>query len=115
MDLELCHNNLDEMIRSRGYERFISDRLGNGLFLSNPERADRLYDDAENGSDGSLHSEIIQDWRDYLDTLSIFDPDCDEVKKDSQLTQEEYNSILADINDCEAWHERNGSLYQEVG
>jgi hypothetical protein len=108
--------NLDEMIRTKGFESFISDRLGTDLFLHDPDRANRLYEAAENGADGSLHSEVIQDWRDYLDTFSIFDPDYDEGKKDhSQLTQEEYDSILAEIDACEAWHEKNGSLYQEIG
>lgn len=92
---------LDELTRSRGFESFISDRLGNQLFIDDPERAARIYKYAASGSDGSTHAEHIQDWRDYLDLLDL----PDETKE----------AITAEIDKCEAWHEAAGTLNKVIG
>jgi hypothetical protein len=95
---------LKDMYNSDGFMMFDSDRRGNDMFINDPDRADRCYKAAENGSDGSYHAEIIQDWRDYLEILEQDEliPDYIAVKIDNE------------INDCEQWHEQNGSLWQEL-
>jgi hypothetical protein len=105
--------NLDDLIRSDGFQAFDSDRRGNQMFLDDPERADRCYDAAENGSDGSTHAEIIQDWRDYLGTLKVIDPEFPEENGD--ITEEICNTIISEIDTCEEWHAKNGSLHEQLG
>ena len=105
--------SLDDLTRSREFDDFRADLMGNDLFINDPERADRIHEASENGADGSFHAEVIQDFRDFLNTLSIIDPEDDQPAGD--ITEEVYDSIVAEIDACEAWHEKNGSLWQEVG
>lgn len=107
------YTSLEDLYRSVEFDEFRADLLGNDLFINDPERAERIAKAAEDGGDGSFHAEIIQDWRDFLNTLSIIDPDDDEPAGD--ITEEVHDSIVAEIDACEAWHEKNGSLWQEVG
>lgn len=106
---------LKDLYSSQGFEDFISDKLGNDLFISDPERAERIHAAAENGADGSTHAEVIEDWREYLGTFQEFDPEFDDECTDSMLPADVRESISAEIDACEAWHEKNGSLYQEIG
>lgn len=110
---------LDEMIRSREYDDYIGDKLGNMLYLDDPDRADRRDKASENGAEGSTHAEIIQDWRDFLATLSEFDPEFhdqeDLENHDFDITKEQGEAIGKEIDDCEEWHRNNGSLDQEIG
>jgi hypothetical protein len=105
--------NLDDLIRSEGFQSFDSDRRGNDMFINDPKRAERCYDAAENGSDGSTHAEIIQDWRDYLDTLKVIDPEF--LEEGGDITQAVYDAISAEIDSCEAWHIEHGSIDQQLG
>ncbi len=75
-------------------------------------RAERCYDAAENGSDGSTHREIIQDWRDYLGTLKVIDPEFPEETGD--ITEEICNTIISEIDACEAWHIEHGSIDEQL-
>jgi hypothetical protein len=102
---------LRDLYSSQGYEYFISDRLGNDLFINDPERADRIHEASKDGADGSTHYETINDWRDYLKTLKAIDPDWPEDGGD--ITDEAYTAIEAEIDACEQWHERNGSLHSQ--
>lgn len=108
------YTSLDDLIQSREFNDFQADLLGNDLFINDPERADRIHEASENGADGSYHAEVIQDFRDFLNTLPIIDEEDDEPNT-GVITEAVYNSILAEIDACEAWHEKNGSLWQEVG
>lgn len=65
---------LSAMYQSRDFNMFIGNKLGN-----DSERAERIQEYAENGCNGSMHSEIIEDWRDYLSTLKVFEPGVDEI------------------------------------
>lgn len=92
---------LEDLYRSDEYDRFIGDRLGNDLFINDPDRADRCHRAARDGADGSYHAEVIEDWRAFLDTL--------------ELPERVKDRINAEIDECEAWHDANGSLYTEIG
>ena len=108
--------NLDEMIRSREYEGYISDRLGNDLFINDPERAERIQVAASYGSDGSMHSEIIDDWRDFLSLQDIFyNDEVEDFNKKEFISKENHDKIAAEIDACEKFHEAAGTLYKEVG
>ena len=92
---------LDELIRSRGFETFLDRKTGNDMYLSDPERRTRMDEASVDGMEGSLHCEIIQDWEEYLATLTV-----------SARTRK---SIQAEIETIRKWHRYNGSLYKQVG
>jgi hypothetical protein len=105
-------NSLSEMYGSREYAAYISEKLGNALFINDPERAERIAEYAEDGINGSTHRETIGDWQEFLDSLKIFDPDYEEIEDIAKydLTKETYNSIQEEIIACEQWHVENGSI-----
>ncbi len=86
---------LGDVIRSREFNSYAND-----LFLSDSDRADRIWDAAEDGGDGSTHAEVIEDWRDFLDTV--------------RLPWRVLARIVAEIDDCEKWHYDNGSLHHQI-
>lgn len=92
---------LDDLIRSRGFETFLDSKTGNNMYLSDPERRTRMDEASVDGMEGSLHCEIIQDWEEYLATLTV-----------SARTRK---SIQAEIDATRKWHSDNGSLYKQVG
>jgi len=114
MPIKYKFENLSDMIRSTEYEHFESDRLGNGLFISNLNRAERIHEYAENGSNGSTHEEIIDDWKDFLNNLSIqFRDDIDE---DTQydISEDTFDLIEKEIEECREWHRLKGSIEQII-
>ena len=98
-----CGWRLQELLDSDEYDRWRGDRLGNSLFIHEPERASRIYDYAETGSDGSKHCEVIEDWRQCLS-------DCFD-----ELSEFALHVINAEIDKCEQWHIDNGSYEQIIG
>ena len=109
------YTTLEEMYQAEDYQAYISDKLGNDLFINDPERADRLYKAAENGSDGSTHAETIDDWQEFLGELYVYTGfDCDEDQEKADITQATYDAIQAEIDACYLWHDKNGSLYESA-
>jgi len=94
--------NLSEMLNTEDWQNYESDTLGNDLFISDPDRADRIHEAAKEGCDGSTHGEHIQDWRDYVN-------DCLEAPESVK------EAILKEIQETEDWHEENKSLDTEIG
>ena len=92
-------------------------------WLSDADRMQRIHDAAENGGDGSTHAEYISDWREALTEFTreasrdAWRLDIDQVEIDALDAEIEAaeESISAEIDACETWHEANGSLYQEIG
>lgn len=83
-------------------------------WINDPERMERCNDAAENGSDGSTHAEVIQDWREFLSNL---ERDTRHTLEDDEQEQLEalVESITAEIDACEAYHESAGTLHSEIG
>ena len=79
------------------------------LYLSDPERAERMDSAAENGADGSTHQEVIDDWR---KAFSYFVRD---RKGHHNLPERFIAAVEAYFDKTELWHELNGSLNQEIG
>lgn len=105
---------IDELLTCPDYAAFAADKLGNDLFINDPERADRIAQAAEHGGDGSLHCEVIQDWREFADHVY------DGIRRDAEDEDEHaidraQESLAGDINDVEAYHETEGTLFQKVG
>ena len=103
---------LSEMYNSREYQEFISVKLGNDLFINDPERAERIAEHAEDGINGSTHNETIEDWREFLESLNTFDPEYDDPEdiENYDITMDTYNAIKKEINETEDWHIKNGSI-----
>ena len=103
-----------------------ASRLGNDLFISDPDRAKRIHEATEDGLDGSTHAEHIEDFTDYAkehyDELKSAAFRLDEsVCTDAELTalDEEIEAaereLTADLERLEKWHADNGSLHQQFG
>lgn len=104
---------LEEMYKSEEYESFICDKLGNDLFINDPERAERIQEYAEEGCNGSTHREMVEDWRYFIDsTLKAFDPEYDDIEdiEKYDITLVTHNNIYAEIATTEEWHTKNGSI-----
>ena len=100
-----------------------SGRLGNDLFINEPERAARIHEAAECGADGSTHGEHISDFQEYADehyealTVAAWRldlPEKESLALDSMIeaAQEKLDKSIADL---ETWHDKNGTLHNEVG
>lgn len=88
------------------------------------ERYSRCHDAAEDGCDGSTHAENIQDFREFGEFLFgeafrelwrghyVLDAVPDELEAALDSARDAY---MADCDALEAWHEKNGSLNQQVG
>lgn len=79
-------------------------------FIGNADRAARCYDAAENGADGSTHSEAIDDMRHAFrawmrDKRRGMWSDCERFAA----------AVEAHFDGVEAWHQQNGSLEREIG
>ena len=85
-------------------------------WIRDAERMDRCHEAAEDGCDGSTHAEIMDDWREFLARLE------DEANRKawahdriSAEIERRVAAIHAEIDACEAWHEKNGSIDEMVG
>jgi hypothetical protein len=101
---------VDDLLNLPQWHSFIESRLGNDLFISDPDRADRIHEAAEHGADGSTHYEIIEDWRDFARDLfrSLSMDEAEDEEKN-------YEALISEIDSCEAWHDHNGSLHKQLG
>lgn len=110
-------------------------------FINYPDRAARCYDAAADGCDGSTHAENIDDFREYgndlfhdlnkaleqaieshpmwddLDEdnepqrLAVYDELVNQLWEDFEKCEQAYS---ADVDALEDWHDKNGSLNQQV-
>jgi hypothetical protein len=111
-----------ELLELRAWVYFRESKLGNDLFISDPDRADRIHEAAEHGCDGSTHAECMEDWREFMETLeSDFSSQAwgmdDEMEADAftEAWEARRDALAEEIDACEAWHAKNGSLHSEVG
>ena len=101
---------IEDLLSLPQWDSFIESRLGNDLFISDPDRADRMHEAAEHGADGSTHYEIIEDWRDFArDLFRSLSMD------ESEDEEKNYEALIAEIDSCEAWHDHNGTLHDQLG
>jgi len=93
---------LSDLLDSKEYDSY---RFGSSSddWINDPDRMQRCHDAAEDGGDGSTHSEHIEDWRQCLN--NCFD----------DLDDETRDSIENEINECEQWHIENESIDEIIG
>ena len=103
---------MDSFLESSYYD---SNRFGcsSDMWIEDADRAQRCYDAAEDGCEGSTHREVIDDMRrmfgDWLRS---------ERRERNARSEYPYRveSAAGDYFDSlETWHEQNGSLDQEIG
>jgi len=95
-----------DFIRSDYVSGWTSDKDSD--FINEPERAARCYDAAEYGADGKTHAEVIEDWREAFEAYL--------QNRLGHEYPERFSTAVRKCFDCtEAWHEKNGSLFQEIG
>jgi hypothetical protein len=95
------HTWASESVAAGGYSREADQR----------ERYERCATAVEHGADGSTHYEVIQDWR---EAFSGWIRDRRRGRRSAFPTRFEA-AVLARFDATEAWHERHGSLHQEIG
>jgi hypothetical protein len=87
-----------------------------GDWQKDAERMARCHDAAEDGCDGSTHAEVMQDWREFLNRLeSEATGNTDWHPRVAAEIERRANAIREEIEDCRAWHEKNGSLHEATG
>lgn len=113
---------ISELLALPEWDTFIESKLGNDLFISDPERAERIHDAAEDGCDGSTHAEVIEDWREFADQIQIdytgysFDLENEaEAEEFDGILSARYDALMGDIDDCEAFHTKAGTLHEQIG
>ena len=97
---------VDSFIRSQYVANWTAEKDGD--FWNEPERAARCHDAAEFGADGKTHAEVIEDWR---ESFRAFVHD---RRKGSTLDRFE-DAVTAHFDSVENWHEKNGSLFKQIG
>ena len=120
--IEEPFQTLSEMVNTESYCGWVGDKLVNDLFINDPDRARRIYDCAESGCDGSTHAEVIDDEQKYLDDM-IETYDLDDGSPDdlwnagngSVIFKTTYDRISKDIEDVRVWHDKAGTLYNQIG
>lgn len=106
----MLFEDLDQLIASKEFQNYQSDKLGD-LWISDPDRAERIYDYAEHGCNGSTHKEVIEDWRDFI--KDVYSHNCSIENED--FKEKNLEAIEQEITDCEEWHNENGSLFEVIG
>jgi len=101
---------VDWFIHSEHVEMLTSDRDSD--FINEPERAARCHDAAEFGADGKTHAEVIQDWR---DAFSYWLSDETRSAWSAAKGDRFGAAVCAYFDSVESWHEKNGSLWTEIG
>ena len=97
---------VDWFIRSRYFEMHTEGNTTD--WINDPDRAERCAEAAEEGSDGSTHQERIQDFRDaFKDWIS------DNHRHHDYPTFTD--AVDSYFDELELWHEKNGSLFQQIG
>lgn len=91
---------LDDLTGSPEYESY---KFGSSSddWIHDTDRMERIEENWP--GDGSTHGEYIQDFRECL--RDCF-PDLDDSTRER---------IERDIDECEEWHENNGSLHDVIG
>lgn len=97
---------VDDFIRSDYVNAFTAERDSD--FFNEPDRASRCADAAEDGADGKTHAEVIADWRDAFDAML-------RDRKAWNDPERFATAVRRAFDDVEDWHEKNGSLHEQIG
>jgi len=114
-------SNLSQMLESEEFQAYQSNTILNiqyHIVNNTGVDVDQMIINNSVGNFGLSHQDFIENWRDFLNSLNVFDPEVDELgdylggKYD--LHQSVYNTIMTEIENCENWHIKNGSINQII-
>lgn len=80
-------------------------------WINDAERMQRCHEAAEEGEEGSFHGEVIQDWRNFLSDLERDATRAADTDQEEERISALVDSITAEIDGCEAFHEAAGTLW----
>jgi hypothetical protein len=98
---------VDEFIRSEYVQNWTAENDSD--FINFPERAARCYDAAEFGADGKTHAEVIDDWREAFRAMLR------DRGGNHNIPERFVAAVESHFGAVEEWHDKNGSLFQEIG
>ena len=102
---------VDWFIRSEYVQNWTTEKDSD--FFNEPDRANRCYEAAEFGADGKTHAEVIEDWREAFQNWVRYGRD---TRNSMSYGYERFEAAVeAHFDAVEAWHEKNGSLWEEIG
>lgn len=113
-------SNLNEMLDSQELQAYQSDTLFNiqHHILNTDVDVDNMIEANEMGNFGLTHQNFINSWREFLDTLKIFDPEFDELEdyldKKYDLHDSVLQLILKEIDKCEQYHIAQNTINEEI-
>ena len=84
-------------------------------FINHSDRAKRCIEAAENGADGSTHQERIQDMRCYWEMAAKWNRTPNTKGGFREYPYRLDAAMCAYFDSLEEWHEKNGSLWSEIG
>jgi hypothetical protein len=103
---------VDWFIRSEYVQNWSAAKDGD--YFNEPERAERVAAAAENGAYGATHAEVIEDLREAFDQWFSYDRQKSADADFHSLDRFEA-AVHAHFDAVEAYHEKAGTLWQEVG
>jgi len=113
---------IDWFIRSDYVSNWTSEKDSD--FINEPKRAERCYSAAEFGADGKTHAEVIEDWREAFIHLLRYGWGNDWIMRSCPFkihdngfrTLDRFETAVNEYFDSiEAWHDKNGSLHNQIG
>lgn len=113
-------SSLDELLNSKELEDYQSDTLFNiqHHILNTDVDVDNMIKANEIGNYGLTHQNFIDSWREFLDTLRIYDWRCDDLEDylDGKYDMHDsiLQSILKEIDECEQYHIAQNTINEEI-
>ena len=99
---------LQDLLQSEEYQSFESCTLLNIQYhiINTDKNIDEMLLCNEHGLFGCTHGEFIECWRDFLETLKVWESkyDSPKEKENYDISKRSYNKILKDIRECEDYH-----------
>ena len=105
---------IDGFIRSEYVASWTAEKDSD--FINEPDRAARCAKAAEYGADGKTHAEVIEDWREAFHAMVRDRERANWRRENSPYLPERFvDAVEQYFGGVEEWHEKNGSLWQEIG
>jgi hypothetical protein len=97
---------VDDFVRSEYVEAWTAEKDVD--FIDEPERASRVAKAAAFGGDGKTHAEVIEDWREAFTAWVRDRRRWNDLDRFSAAVEARFAEI-------EEWHQKNGSLHEQIG
>lgn len=107
---------IHDFLNTIAWESF-NQSIHSDMGFADPERAERVQEYADEGLEGSTHEEIIKDQEDFINSLRMFDPEYDDVEdiEKYDITEEQYDKLMKELDDIRIWHINNKSIDKIIG